>query len=598
MKKALLVVLSILAAASVALAPKKIAVLYFDVAAATHDYDYLATGIPEMLITDLANQRDITVIERERLDEVLQEMALGGSGITDNATALEVGKILNVELLIMGNLTVSGESFRLDTKILEVETAEVLGAVKAATDDKGDIFDLVDATSAALIDKLRGVSLGSGLTYDVPEGAVRFDVAFVIDTTGSMGDEIQVVKEKMKEIAAEVAQGTPPPAVRFGIVEYRDRGDVYVTQTTDLTYDVARLNERINSIIATGGGDAPESVAEGLRAAIHELSWEPGPVVRLAFVIGDAADHLYSDAGYTLQDAAEDARDLGLTFFTIGCSGLDPDGESQFVKLAYDTNGSFEYLTYRQRYVNETGEEVALLYEGDHVYEESTVRGTGGGGSGEGDFVYPAESSEVGGVGSSTIITSALKGEGAGSSETMTYDEYRSEATEGEAGLMADAETIVSATSGATVGEKENNLDSLITDVIKAEAIRSDVSYDLGIPVAKVLVENSGLRAWLPVTDPTMVDRLRSAAGSADTMWVAAGVSPKTEGSTAYNAFVFVAVTLRLFDKESQVPEMARGDFAKFEGDPAYYRDHGLGSPNVWAVPVRVLEFQEIEPAE
>ncbi|HUT98903.1 MAG TPA: VWA domain-containing protein [bacterium] len=596
MKKALLVVLSVLAAASVALAPKKIAVLYFDVAAPTNDYDYLATGIPEMLITDLANQRDITVIERERLDEVLQEMALGGSGITDNATALEVGKILNVELLIMGNLTVAGESFRLDTKILEVETAEVIGAVKAATEDEGDLFDLVDATSAALIDKLRGVTLGSGLTYDIPEGAVRFDVAFVIDTTGSMGDEIQVVKEKMKEIAAEVAQGTPPPAVRFGIVEYRDRGDVYVTQTTDLTYDVARLNERINSIIASGGGDAPESVAEGLRAAIHELSWETGPVVRLAFVIGDAADHLYGDAGYTLQDAAEDAADLGLTFFTIGCSGLDPAGESQFVKLAYETNGSFEYLTYRQRYIDDTGKEVALLYEGDHVYEEPTL--TEPSLTASIDYAYPAESEEVGGVGSSGIITSALKGEGYGAGGSGSYDEYYTEATGAEAEYLASEETVMSVSGGSTVGAKENNLDRLVTDVIMAEAIRRDVSYDLGIPVAKVLVENSGRRAWLPVTDPTMMDRLRSAAGAGETLWVSAGVSPKPEGSAAENAFVFVAGTLRLFDKESQVPAMARGDFAVFDGDPAYYRDHGLGSPNVWAVPVRVLEFEAVEPAE
>jgi hypothetical protein len=441
------------------------------------------------------------------------------------------------------------------------------------------------------------VTLGSGLTYEIPEGAVRFDVAFVIDTTGSMGDEIQVVKEKMKEIAAEVAQGTPPPAVRFGIVEYRDRGDVYVTQTTDLTYDVAQLNERINSIIASGGGDAPESVAEGLRAAIQELSWEPGPVVRLAFVIGDAADHLYGDADYTLDDAARDASDLGLTFFTIGCSGLDPAGEQQFVKLAYDTNGSFEYLTYRQRYVDDTGKEVALLYEGDHVYEEPDRLGFDGGYGGE-DFVYPAESGEVGGVGSSDIITSAIKGEGYGGAGSESYDEYYAEATEGEAGLMADSETVMSVTGGAVVGAKENNLDRLVTDVIKAEAIRRDVSYDLGIPVAKVLVENSGRRAWLPVTDPTMVDRLRSAAEAGETLWVAAGVSPKPEGSTAENAFVFVAGTLRLFDKESQVPAMTRGDFEKFEGDPAYYRDHGLGSPNTWAVPVRVLEFRTVEPAE
>ena len=221
--------------------------------------------------------------------------------------------------------------------------------------------------------------------------------------------------------------------------------------------------------------------------------------------------------------------------------------------------------------------------------------GYGGGGE---DFVYPAESGEVGGVGSSGIITSAIKGEGYGAGGSGSYDEYYAEATGAETERLASEETVLSVSGGSSVGAKENNLDRLVTDVIRAEAIRRDVTYDLGIPVAKVLVENAGLRAWLPVTDPTMVDRLRSAAESGETLWVAAGVSPKPEGSAAENAFVFVAGTLRLFEKESQVPAMTRGDFSKFEGDPAYYRDHGLGSPNTWAVPVRVLEFREVEPAE
>jgi hypothetical protein len=414
-----------------------------------------------------------------------------------------------------------------------------------------------------------------------------------------MGDEIQVVKEKMKAIAAEVAQGTPPPAVRFGIVEYRDRGDIYVTRVTDLTYDVAYLHERINAIIATGGGDAPESVAEGLRAAIHELSWEEGGVIRLAFLIGDAADHLYADADYTLEDATEDALELGLTLFTIGCSGLGTTGEEQFVKLAYETNGSFEYLTYRQRYVTETGEEVALLYEGEHVYEEEVIEGLGGGYGGAGGEFAPMESEEVSGVGSADIVEEIVTGGGSGTATGVTYDEYYAEATEAETAYLASEETVeLVAHGGRVAGAKENNLDRLITDVIRAEAIRSDVSYDLGVPLAKVLVENSGLTAWLPVTDPLLVDRLREAAGAGETLWVSAGVAPKPEGSTAENDFVFVAGTVGLFEKQSQVPALARADFAKFDENPAYHRDHGLGDPNVWAVRVNVLEFEEIEPAE
>ncbi len=597
MRKVLIISLLVLATISSALQPKNVAVLYFDVAAATEEYDYLTTGIPEMLITDLANQPDITVVERERLADVLEELALGGTGITDPDTAREVGEVLNVELLIMGNLTVAGESFRLDTQILEVKTAEIIGAVKATTEDEGDLFELVDVTAAALIDKLRSISLGSTLTYEPPEGAVRFDVAFVIDTTGSMGDEIQVVKEKMKQIAAEVAQGTPPPAVRFGIVEYRDRGDVYVTRVTDLTYDVAHLHERINAIIATGGGDTPESVAEGLRATLHELSWEEGEIIRLAFLIGDAADHFYEDTEYTLENATEDALELGLTLFTIGCSGLGGTGEEQFAKLAYETNGSFEYLTYRQRYVTDTGEEVALLYEGEHVYEESVFEGLGGGAGGE---FAPMESDEVSGVGSADIVAEIVTGSGGGRGASgVTYDEYYAEATEAETEYLASEETLaLVARGGRVAGAKENNLDRLITDVIRAEAIRSDVSYDLGIPLAKVLVENSGLTAWLPITDQTMLDRLREAAEAGETLWVSAGVAPKPEDSTFENAFVFVAGTVDLFEKESQVPALSKTDFTKFEEDPTYHRDHGLGDPNVWAVRVRVLEFEEIEPAE
>ena len=58
----------------------------------------------------------------------------------------------------------------------------------------------------------------------------RIDVVFLLDATGSMGDEIAVIKEKMREMISAIALGEPSPDVRFGIVAYRDRGDEYVTR--------------------------------------------------------------------------------------------------------------------------------------------------------------------------------------------------------------------------------------------------------------------------------------------------------------------------------------------------------------------------------
>src|SRR5438045_3253196 len=75
----------------------------------------------------------------------------------------------------------------------------------------------------------------------------RLDVVFAIDTTGSMGDEIDVVKGKLRSMVSEIARGNPRPDVRFGLVAYRDRGDAYVTRPTALTRDIDAVVGAIQS---------------------------------------------------------------------------------------------------------------------------------------------------------------------------------------------------------------------------------------------------------------------------------------------------------------------------------------------------------------
>src|SRR5204862_2016882 len=115
----------------------------------------------------------------------------------------------------------------------------------------------------------------------------RIDVAFALDTTGSMGDEIDVVKEKIVAIARNVSAGQPRPDVRFGIVAFRDRGDAYVTKAFPFSREIADVQKTLRSLDAEGGGDEPESVAEGLYAAVHELQWDfSKSTARLIFLVG------------------------------------------------------------------------------------------------------------------------------------------------------------------------------------------------------------------------------------------------------------------------------------------------------------------------
>src|SRR6267378_6675912 len=66
----------------------------------------------------------------------------------------------------------------------------------------------------------------------------RVEVAFVLDTTGSMGGLIDGAKRRIWSIARRIGEGRPRPDLRIALVAYRDIGDAYVTRTYDFTGDM------------------------------------------------------------------------------------------------------------------------------------------------------------------------------------------------------------------------------------------------------------------------------------------------------------------------------------------------------------------------
>ena len=60
------------------------------------------------------------------------------------------------------------------------------------------------------------------------------EVAFVLDTTGSMGPLIESAKRKIWSIATAIVDANPEAEIRMGLVAYRDIGDDYVTKTFNI----------------------------------------------------------------------------------------------------------------------------------------------------------------------------------------------------------------------------------------------------------------------------------------------------------------------------------------------------------------------------
>lgn len=124
-------------------------------------------------------------------------------------------------------------------------------------------------------------------------GPARVEVAFVLDTTGSMGGLIDGAKKKIWAIADEIRKAHPNAEVRIGLVGYRDRGDAYVTTKTELSSDIHAVYGQLIQFRAQGGGDWPESVNEALHVAVTGMGWTKTPDTRrIVFLVGDAPPHM------------------------------------------------------------------------------------------------------------------------------------------------------------------------------------------------------------------------------------------------------------------------------------------------------------------
>ncbi len=202
--------------------------------------------------------------------------------------------------------------------------------------------------------------------------APRLDVVFTIDATGSMGDEIDVVKKEIWGIANKLMEGKPRPDIRFGLVFYQDRGDSFLVKKTDLTRNVDLVHKELMAITAGGGGDWREHVGRGLHEAVN-MEWDSAQgVSRMIYLVGDAPGHDDYQDGYDIASAIKTARAKNIKINVIGCSGIN-DGRSEFESIAQNGGGAYTTLTYESVVTDEQGVRRSVIYYDGEMYEAEQV---------------------------------------------------------------------------------------------------------------------------------------------------------------------------------------------------------------------------------
>ena len=182
------------------------------------------------------------------------------------------------------------------------------------------------------------------LDETLPSPTNQVQIAFMVDATGSMGDELEFLKMDLKKVINEVQKTNTQLKISTATVFYRDEGDEYVVKHSPFTEDINQTTEFISQQRADGGGDFPEAVDKAL-VQLNQLQWQPEARTRIAFLVLDAPPHNKPAVISSIQYSVKTAAASGIKLIPVVASGIDKTTEFLMRFIAMYTNGTYVFIT-------------------------------------------------------------------------------------------------------------------------------------------------------------------------------------------------------------------------------------------------------------
>jgi hypothetical protein len=170
------------------------------------------------------------------------------------------------------------------------------------------------------------------------------DIMFVIDTTGSMGDELNYLKKEISDVIGAVSGKNPNYTINLALLFYRDIGDEYVTRYFDFSKNIQQQQQNLAKQSANGGGDFPEAMDRALSEAVGK-NWSNGYATRLIFHVCDAPPHNGQEIETLYFNSIKTAAQKGIRIIPVASSGIDKATEFLLRQEALMTGGTYIFLT-------------------------------------------------------------------------------------------------------------------------------------------------------------------------------------------------------------------------------------------------------------
>ncbi len=249
--------------------PNTVAVMPFSYTGTNPQIQPLGRGLAQLVITDLAKSRQVVVLERERMQSMLDEMRLSEQNRVEQQTAVRSGRLLRAERVVQGTIAERGDQLRVDAAVVDVSSAGV-AATGNASDQLSRIFDLEKALVFSIFENL-GIQLSDAERASINQRPTQNIQAFLAYSRGleaeDMGD-FQAAREAYTQASGldpsfvAAVQGAAT-ATDLSAASTQSVSDVDVTVTQNAQQEAAgpagaptdALNNAANAVAGTQTSD-------------------------------------------------------------------------------------------------------------------------------------------------------------------------------------------------------------------------------------------------------------------------------------------------------------------------------------------------------
>lgn len=337
--------------------------------------------VTTMITNPVAGDEDkkSTMAPDTRLDESVVDPSAGKAGLLTAAEVYDFNKWKQWQQEVLPTFSAYQSRWKLNTteryvlQVLNKDNNAVIGASitllngttpiwSAITDNTGkaELFEgYLDSKEKATSIRVNYKNKDYTITtlYPYSKGILNIQlpvdcevptlvqVAFVVDATGSMGDEINYLKAEMTNLINGITSIDAKTTVQTQALFYKDNGDDYVVRSSTMTSDLKQTAMYIQNQQAGGGGDFPEAIDEAMASITQSTEWSDEARTKIVFIILDAPPHGNSEQIQRIQKATTEAAKKGIRLVPIVCSGLDKEAEYILRNMALATNGTYITLT-------------------------------------------------------------------------------------------------------------------------------------------------------------------------------------------------------------------------------------------------------------